>query len=68
MFLGKGVLKKCSKFTGEQPCRIAISINLQSMLLHIFKAPFPKNTSGRLLLNILGSAIWRRILDLLFPP
>ena len=28
MFLGKGVLKICSKFTGEHPCRSAISIKL----------------------------------------
>ena len=28
MFLGKGVLKIWSKFTGEQPCRSAISIKL----------------------------------------
>ena len=63
VFLGKGVLKICSKFTGEHPCRSAISIKLQSNfleialqqgcspvnLLHIFRTPFPKNTSGRLL-------------------
>ena len=24
-FLGKGVLKMCSKFTGEHPCRICLS-------------------------------------------
>ena len=65
VFTGKGVLKKCSKFTGEHPCRNAISINLQSNfiqialwhgctfvnLLHIFRASFPKNTSEGLLLN-----------------
>ena len=28
VFLGKGVLKICSKFTGEHPCRSAISIKL----------------------------------------
>ena len=28
MFLGKGVLKICRKFTGEHPCRSAISIKL----------------------------------------
>ena len=27
MFLSKGVLKICSKFTGENPCRSMISIN-----------------------------------------
>ena len=65
VFLGKGVLKICSKFTGEHPCQSAISIKLQSNffeialrhgcspanLLHIFRTPFPKNTSGRLLLE-----------------
>ena len=28
VFLGKGVLKICSKFTGEHPCQSAISIKL----------------------------------------
>ena len=65
-FLGKVVLKICSKFTGEHPCRSAISIKLQSNfieitlrhgcspvnLLHIFRTPFLKNTSGWLLLII----------------
>ena len=64
VFLGKGVLRVCSKFTGEHPCRSAISIKFQSNfieialrlgcspenLLHIFRTPFPKNTSGRPLL------------------
>ena len=43
VFLGQGVLKICSKFTGEHPCR---SVNL----LHISRTLFPKNTSGGLLL------------------
>ena len=30
VFLEKGVLKICSKFTGEHPCRSAISIKLES--------------------------------------
>ena len=30
VFLGKSVLKICSKFTGEHPCWSAISIKLQS--------------------------------------
>ena len=65
VFLLKGVLKICSKFTGEHPCRSAISIkSLCSFieitlrhgcsrvnLLHIFETPFSKNTSRRLLLN-----------------
>ena len=61
-----GVLKTCSKFTGEHPCQNAISIKLQSNFteiklrhgfspvnfLHIFRASFLKNTSERLLLNV----------------
>ena len=59
VFLGKGVLKTCSKFIREHPCRSAISMKLQSTLrhgsspvnlLHIFRMPFPKNTSEWLLL------------------
>ena len=64
MLLGKGVLKLCSKVTGEHPCRSAISIKLQSNfieitlrhgwsppnLLHILRTPFLKNSPGRLLL------------------
>ena len=64
VFLGKGVLKICSKFTGEHPCRNVFSIKLQSNffkitlrdgcspvnLLRIFRTPVPKNTSGGLLL------------------
>ena len=65
VFLKKGILKICSKFAGEHPCRSVISIKLQSNfteivlrygysplnLLHIFSKPFIKNTSGWLLLN-----------------
>ena len=56
-FLGKGLLKICSKFRGEHPCRSVISINLLAILQHgcsfvnlrdIFKPPIPKNTSDRL--------------------
>ena len=67
VLLRKGVLKICSKFIGEHPCRSAISIKLQNNfieialrygsspvnLLHIFRAGFLKNTSRRLLLFIL---------------
>ena len=63
MLLGKGVLKKYSKFSREHPCRSVIPIKLQRNfteitirrgcsplnLLHILRTPFPKNTSGRLL-------------------
>ena len=65
VLLGKGVLKICSKFTGEHPCRSTISIKLVCNfieitlqfgcspvnLLHIFRTPFPKNTTEGLLLK-----------------
>ena len=67
VFLGKGVLNICSKFTGKHPCRTAISIKLQGNfieielrhgcspvnLLHIFRTPFPTNISKGLLLIFL---------------
>ena len=63
VFLGKGVLKICSKFTEEHPFWSVTSIRLlcnfieitlrhgcsSVSLLHIFRTPFPKNTSGQLL-------------------
>ena len=66
VFLGKGVLKICNKFTGEHPCRSVISIKMQSNfieitfryrcspvnLLHIFRTSLLKNTSGWLLLKL----------------
>ena len=65
MLFENDILKTYSKFTGEHPCRSAISIKLQSKfteitlrhwcfpvnLLHIFRIPFYKNTSEGLLLN-----------------
>ena len=64
MFLGKGILKICSKFTGEHLCGSAFSIKFLCNfikialwhgcspvnLLHIFRTPFPRNTFGWLLL------------------
>ena len=64
VFLGKGVLKICTKFAGEHPCLGAISIKLlcnfteitpwhgcsPANLLHVFRTSFPKNPSGRPLL------------------
>ena len=58
VFLRKDVLKICSKFTGKHPGRIVISIKLLRNgcspvnLLHISRSPFPKNTSGELLLKL----------------
>ena len=63
--LKKTVLKICSKFTGEHPCRSVISIKLlynfteialrngcsSVNLLHIFRIPFYKNTYEWLLLD-----------------
>ena len=71
VFLRKGVPKICSKFRGEHPCRSAISVKLLCNfieialrhgcsplnLLHIFRTPFTRNTSGRLLLNDLTESI-----------
>ena len=62
--LEKGVLKICSKFIGELPCWSVISVKLLCNfieitlrygcspvdLLHIFRTPFPKNTSDGLFL------------------
>ena len=35
MFLGKVVLKICNKFTGEHPCRSAISIKVHCNFIEI---------------------------------
>ena len=65
VFLGKGALKKSSKFTRENLCRSVILIKLLCNffkitlqhacspvnLLHIFRTLFPKNTSARLILT-----------------
>ena len=65
VLLVKGVLKICSKFTGEGPCRSVISVKLLCNsieialrhgcsplnLLNIFRTPFTKNTSGWMLLE-----------------
>ena len=79
MFLAKGVLKICSKFTGEHPCRSVILIEMQSnfteialrhgcspvSLLHIFRIPFSKIISGGLLLplGILTAGLFHHELD-----
>ena len=53
--LRKGVLKICSKFTGEHPCRSEITLRHGCSpvnLLHVFRTHFLNNTSGWLLLQI----------------
>ena len=78
LLLGKGALKICSIFTKEHPSRRAISIKLlwnfieivlrhgcsPVKLLHIIRTPFPKNTSGPLLLliwNNVWQALWKNV-------
>ena len=77
VFLGKGVLKICSKFTGEHPYRSAISIKLQSNiikitlrhgcspvnLVHIFRTPFLRNTQGWLLLYLVSVVCYFMLLS-----
>ena len=72
VFIGKGVMKICSKFTGEHPCLSVISVKLLCNfieitlrygcspvnLMHIFRTPFPKNTSGRLVMNLKHSTTY----------
>ena len=67
MFLRKGILKICSKFTTEHPYRSVISMKLHSNfieitflhgcspvnLLHIFRTLFHKNTSSGLLVFLI---------------
>ena len=48
VLFAKVILKICSKFTGEHPCRSVFLKNL----LHTFRTHFPRNTSGWLLLLI----------------
>ena len=66
VFLGKGTLKICSKFTGEHHCRSLISIKCDFTLRHgcspvnllrIFRTHFSKNTSRGLLLDVLN--VWK---------
>ena len=76
VFQGKVALKICSKFTGEHPCRSAISITLQSNftkitfwhgcspvnLLHIFRTLSSKSTSGWLLLSLVQGELKIKLL------
>ena len=49
MFLEKGVLKICSRFTGEHPCQIVISITLLCNFIEI---------SMELLCNVIEIILW----------
>ena len=76
LILGKGFLKICSKFIGERLCQTVVSIKLLCNfiemtlwhecspvnLLHIFRTPFPKNTSGGLHLSSCNSISWNKAL------
>ena len=75
VLLGKGVLKICSKFTGEHRGRSEISIKLLCNfieielwhgcfpvnLLHFFRTPFPKNTSGGMLMQKHHKSLFRTL-------
>ena len=66
VFLGKGVLKIYSKFTGEYPCRNHTSKSLN--LLHIFKILFYENTYGGLIQkNFPSKATFWMSLDIFYP-
>ena len=79
VFLRKGALKICCKFIEEHPCQSLVSIKLLCNFIkitlrhgyfpvnlqHIFRTPFFKNTSGRLLLytTILYEITWSILPD-----
>ena len=81
VFLGKSVLKICSKFTREHPCRSAISIKFFCYFIeitlrhgcspvnsrHIFRTPFLKDTSVRLFLEITKKNKMKRNIKKLVP-
>ena len=70
VFLERGVLIICSKFTGEHPCQ-RVEITLWHgcspvNLLDIFRTPFTKNTSGWLLLyfrKLTSPKMFDRVID-----
>ena len=66
MFLVKGVLKICSKFTGVLPCNF-IEIKLRHRyslvnLLHFFGTLFTKNTSGSPQVIDLNQSTWKLVI------
>ena len=63
VFLGKGVLKICSKFTGEHPCRSVISIKL---LCNFIKIALRHGCSPVNLLHIFRTTFLRTPLEVCF--
>ena len=67
VFLKKGVLKICSKFTGEHPCQSVLSIELRLgcsvNLLHLFKTAIIKNSSEGLYLLHKTSQMFDKIMN-----
>ena len=51
VFLGKDVLKICSKFTGEHPCRSLISIKLQRIMRISNKSKISRKCNKRIIKN-----------------
>ena len=64
MFLGKGVLKICSKFTGEHPYRSVISIKLPCNVFKIFSqdilANYPFDKKSKLYFQINSEKLEKR--------
>ena len=77
LFLGKGILKICSRFKGEHSCRNAISVKLLCNfieialrhgcspvnLLHTFRTPFPETSGWLLLSKLLNLKSFKSILN-----
>ena len=61
VLLGKNVLKMCSKFTGEHPCRSVIPIKLRSNFATLLKSHFSASV-----LSCKFAATWNHTLAWLF--
>ena len=59
VFLGKGVLKICSKFTGDHPCRSAISIKFHGKSEKMNKKSFCLTTSKKVIKKVVQSSLQR---------
>ena len=56
VFLGEDILKICSRFTGEHPCRSVISIKL---LCHVIEITFRHGCSPVNLLHIFSTLLYK---------